>query len=509
VNGHRNVVDLGRPLLRTRGVCKSYPGVIAVDSVDFTLMAGEVHGLVGANGAGKSSFTKILAGAVRPDSGQIYFEGKEIGLRSPREGLDLGIVGIHQELAMVPEMSVLSNVFLGNPISRGILIDRVAMANRFREMSKTFSLSIPEGTPVRKLSVAARQKVEILRAIQAGRKVLIMDEPTATLDPPDRQALYDLIQQLASAGSSIVFISHDLSEVLAICTRVSVMRDGALIETRAASRWTSEDLVAAMLGSAQAKSGQRGYRSLGPTVFKACDIRVPGRVHGISFDVRRGEILGVAGLVGSGRSELLRAIFGAERRSTGQMEIDGKVGNLPRSVREAMGLGIIMVPEDRKLQGLVLSRDGFSNIALGNSHRFATAGMLGKSRMRRRFRQVADDVKMLASRLGVEVAKLSGGNQQKILLARGLVREPRLLLLDEPTRGVDVTARSEIYASVAALAMRGVSVILVSSDIDDIVDHCDRVIVLQAGRCVGVRARGEADLESVLKLKFSIGGRLN
>jgi ribose transport system permease protein len=204
VNGHRNVVDLGRPLLRTRGVCKSYPGVIAVDSVDFTLMAGQVHGLVGANGAGKSSFTKILSGAVRPDSGQIYFDGKEIGLRSPREGLDLGIVGIHQELAMVPEMSVLSNVFLGNPISRGILIDRVAMAKRFREMSKTFSLSIPEGIPVRKLSVAARQKVEILRAIQAGCEVLIMDEPTATLDPPDRQALFDLSVAAAYSFTAVV-----------------------------------------------------------------------------------------------------------------------------------------------------------------------------------------------------------------------------------------------------------------------------------------------------------------
>jgi ABC-type sugar transport system ATPase subunit len=496
------------PLIETRAICKSYRGLLAVASVDFDLAAGEVHGLVGANGAGKSTFTKILSGAIRPDSGNIYLSGKEITLGSPRDGLALGIAGIHQELATVPKMSVLSNVFLGDPISKGFVIDRAAMAKRFQEISETFGLRMPANTPAGNLSVANRQKVEILKTIQAGRKILLMDEPTAALDPLDRQALYNLIRRLAAAGSSIIFISHDLDEVLMVCSRVSVMRDGALIDTRPVSRWTIDTLVAAMLGSApQVKSGVREQRTTNDIVFRARNISVEGRVDDISFYVRRGEILGVAGLVGSGRSELLRAIFGAERSATGQIEINGKRRELPHSVRDALALGIVMVPEDRKLQGLVLGRDGYFNIALSNLSRFSRAGVLRWSQMRCRFDKAADDVKLAARRLHSEVGKLSGGNQQKVLLAKWIVREPLLLLLDEPSRGVDVAARAEIYSTIAMLASRGVGIVLVSSDMDEVIQNSDRVIVLQAGSCVGVLSRDEADLESVLKLKFSVARR--
>jgi ABC-type sugar transport system ATPase subunit len=496
---------LSEPLIETRAICKSYRSLLAVASVDFDLTAGEVHGLVGANGAGKSTFTKILTGAIRPDSGTIHLGGKEITLGSPRDGLALGIAGIHQELATVPKMSVLSNVFLGNPISKGLFLDRTAMAKRFQEISDTFDLRMPASTPAGKLSVAGRQKVEILKAIQAGRKILIMDEPTAALDPLDRQALYNLIRQLAAAGSSIIFISHDLNEVLTVCGRVSVMRDGALIDTRPVSRWTTDTLVAAMLGDTpQIKLAAREHSCASETVFRACNISVEGRVSDVSFDVRRGEILGVAGLVGSGRSELLRAIFGAERSATGQIELKGRMRGLPRSVREALALGIIMVPEDRKLQGLVLSRDGYFNIALSNLSRFSRAGILRRSRMRCRFEGIARDVKLAERRLHSQTGRLSGGNQQKVLLARWMVREPQLLLLDEPSRGVDVAARAEIYSTIAKLASRGVGIVLVSSDMDEVIQNSDRIIVLQGGSCVGVLSRGEADLESVLKLKFSV-----
>jgi ABC-type sugar transport system ATPase subunit len=494
------------PLLQTRAVRKSYRGLIAVNSVDFDLAEGEVHGLVGANGAGKSTLMNILTGAVRADSGAILLGGKEIRLNSPRDGIDCGIAYIRQELATVSKMSVLSNVFLGHPFRKAGLLDMRAMERRFKEISDAFELRIPPRTPAGTLSVANRQKVEIIKAMHAGGRILIMDEPTAALDPADREVLYKLIGRLAAAGSATVFISHDLNEVLKVCNRVSVMRDGALVATGHVQQWTTEGLVAAMLGKARPpRTNVRIERRTDEKIFQAHNIVVPGKVNDVSLFVERGEVLGIAGLVGSGRSELLRAIFGAERHATGEIEINGTRRRLPRSVRGAMAQGIMMVPEDRKLQGLVLDRNGYFNISLGNHVSFSRVGILRTSAMQRRFEQAAGKVKLAVGRLNSEVAKLSGGNQQKVLLTKCLVREPKLLLLDEPSRGVDVAARAEIYSTIGALAARGLGVILVSSDMDEIIENSDRVLVLQAGRCVGVLPRGTANLESVFRLKFSLG----
>lgn len=493
--------------IETQKITKRYASLLAVASVDFDIKVGEIHGLVGANGAGKSSFTKILAGAISADSGQIYINGKEVSLSSPREGRALGIVAIQQELAMLPDRSVLANVFLGNELHKGPLIDLRAMAKRYDELTRTFGLSIPKAVTVGSLSIADCQKVEILRAVQAHSKVLILDEPSAVLDPSDRQALYNVIRQLVSTGTAIIFISHDLDEVLTICDRVSVMRDGALIETRRAVDWTAEGLVDGMLGAAKKKVTANARPAPGSFIFGADSICLPGRLEDVSFDVRRGEILGIAGLIGSGRSELLRAIFGAEPKATGRIQLDGHTQDLPRSPRHAMARGIAMVPEDRKLQGLILHRNGYFNIGLGNTDRIARAGIIRRSTAKHRFDHAANAVKLAKNRLGSEAVMLSGGNQQKVLLARWLDREPKLLLLDEPTRGVDVAAREEIYASIIALASCGTSIVLVSSDLEETVRLSDRILVLKAGRSLGILSRGEADIESVLRLKFSVDRR--
>jgi ABC-type sugar transport system ATPase subunit len=334
-----------------------------------------------------------------------------------------------------------------------------------------------------------------------------MDEPTAPLDGDDRRTLYDLIRQLAATGTSIIFISHDLAEVLTVCTRISVMRDGALVDTKPANEWTADRLISAMMGAAVATSVARAPHTDDAVVFRAHGVSVPGRVDDVSFDVRRGEVLGIAGLVGSGRSELLRAIFGADRRASGRIEIAGKVRPLPASVREAIELGIGMVPEDRKAQGLLLSRTAHFNIALGNAGRASRFSLFDRSAMVRRFRKAANDVRLAPDRFGSPVGDLSGGNQQKVLLARWLVRSPPILLLDEPSRGVDIAARGEIYSTIAALASSGVGVVLVSSDIDEVIQNSDRVLIMQAGRRVGLLDRTAADLASVLKLKFSADGR--
>ncbi|HCK16280.1 TPA: D-xylose ABC transporter ATP-binding protein [Candidatus Poribacteria bacterium] len=504
MNNVQDVVHSDPPLLETRGVSKSYPGLIAVDSVDFNLLAGEIHGLVGANGAGKSSLTKLLIGAIRPDSGEIYFEKKKVSFRSPRESINLGIAGIHQELAMVPDMSVLSNVFLGNLITKNVFFDKSAMLARFEEISKQLDLTIQPESKVGALSVAGRQMVEIMRAVQARRKVLIMDEPTAALGQDDRQRLYELVEQLAKSGTSIIFISHDLEEVLKVCARISVMRDGLLVETNDSDKWTSDSLVLAMSGESEKKSANRGNRSLGSVMFRAEDVCVPGRVHGIECDVRRGEILGIAGLVGSGRSEFLRALIGAEKGASGRIEVNGENHNLPRNVRQAMKLGIVMVPEDRRGQGLLMDSSAYFNISLGNADLFSKFGFFNPSQLRQRIQSIAKDVRLLTGRLHGTVNKLSGGNQQKVLLARWLVRHPSVLLLDEPSRGVDVSARMEIYETISNLAAQGVCIILVSSDINEIIQYSDRVLVMQNGRKVGLLSRDEVDLESVLKLNFAL-----
>jgi ABC-type sugar transport system ATPase subunit len=491
-------------ILEAKNISKWYTGVRAVSSVNFSLAEGETHGLVGANGAGKSTLTKLLSGAEKPNQGKIFFNDQEVHLSTPRDGLNLGIAVIHQEPALIPEMTAVSNVFLGGPIAKLGILNREEMVRQFFELSEELDLSIPHNIPVYQLPLPSRQMVDILRAVQARHKVFFMDEPTASLDPKDRQKLYDLIERLRNQGASIVFISHDLTEVLSICSRVSVMRDGHLTESKDTKDWNKTSLVSTMMGDAKAKFKLEKKHTVGDVLFKVKNVSVPGKVNNISFEVHEGEILGIAGLVGAGRTELLRAIAGADNSATGQLKFNGNWLNLPKSVRDAQASGIVMVPEDRKAQGLIFRRTVYENLALPNLKAFTRFGLLNRKKMRAHFRVAVENVKLAAYRILSNVETLSGGNQQKVVLAKYLLRQPKLLLLDEPSRGVDIVARNEIFASIIETAKRGMGIILVSSDINEVLEYSDRVLVMLAGKNVGVLSRDEADLEQILKLKFSV-----
>jgi rhamnose transport system ATP-binding protein len=342
--------------IRVRNVSKSFPGVQALRKVSFVLETGEVHGLVGANGAGKSTFIRMLSGASTPDTGDIEVQGRPISFEDPRAQRNNGIAAIYQELTIIPEMSALSNVFLGEVPSRWFIVDRGGMEKRFHELAQWMGLKIAPHAKARTLSVANQQMLEIMRAVHAEHDVIIMDEPTAPLGPFERSRLYELIGRLKDNNVSIIFISHDLDEVLRLCDRVSVMRDGQLIETRPAAAWSKDTLVKAMLGDVQIVPGRKRERADVKALLRVRNLSLPGKVSGISFELGEGEVLGIAGLVGAGRTEIVRSVAGLEPLSEGSMAIGGQDVPWPPSVGAAIERGIALAPEDRKREGLVLSR---------------------------------------------------------------------------------------------------------------------------------------------------------
>ena len=350
--------------IAVRNVSKSFPGVRALQNVSLDVAAGEVHGLVGANGAGKSTLIRILSGAHEPDSGEISVGGQPIIADRARQLHAAGVAAIYQELNIVPEMSALSNVFLGAPLHRGPFLDRRAMQSRYAELAARTGATFPASAKAGGLSVANKQLIEIMRAVQARHTVLIMDEPTAPLGPAERGRLYDLVGRLRAEGTAIIFISHDLDEVLRLCDRVSVMRDGRLLETRPGPQWTKQALVTAMLGEIEAPPARDHSRHGNTELLRVENLAAAGWVSGVSFTLHEGEILGIAGLVGAGRTEILRAIAGADPLAHGRMTLAGDNIELPLSVRAAIDRGIVLAPEERKTQGLVLGRNGTANLTL-------------------------------------------------------------------------------------------------------------------------------------------------
>lgn len=494
--------------IRVSDVTKSFPGVQALRGVNFELAIGEVHGLVGANGAGKSTLIRILSGAGAPDTGTIAVRGSPIRFEDPRAQRASGIAAIYQELTIVPEMSALSNAFLGAVPSRWFMTDRRAMDRRFRELAEWMGVNVDPSVTAGTLSLANQQLLEIMRALQADHDVLIMDEPTAPLGAVERARLYDLIRRLKGKNVSIIFISHDLDEVLHLCDRVSVMRDGQLITTRPSADWTKDTLVRTMLGDVQILPGRK--RESGDRTYEVTDLlrvdalHLPGRVSGISFALRTGEILGIAGLVGSGRSEVLRSLAGLEPLARGVMEIDGRERPWPRSVREAIRAGVALAPEDRKRQGLVLSRSALANLLLADLDGTARSSMLDPRARRERATDLSRQLGFDPARLDTDALHLSGGNQQKLVLGKWLNRRPRVLLLDEPTRGIDLGAKQEIFSTIRRLSAEGMSVILVSSDLEEVVEHADRVLVMAGGRQLATLAAEEASVERILNLIFAV-----
>ncbi len=500
-------MDALPPLLEMRGICKSFPGVRALADVDLTLQRGEVLGIVGENGAGKSTLMKVLAGAFRADAGSVRLDGAEFTPRRPRDALDAGIVVIHQELSLVPDQTVAENIFLGhlprNPLG---LVRRGLLHQRSRALLERVGLSLPPQTGVRHLGIAQQQLVEIARALSREARVIVMDEPTATLTIAEQRILYATVAALRQAGIGIVFISHHLEEIFEICDRVTVMRDGRTVETRPVARWDEAGLIQAMVNRPITALFPPREAAIGATLLQVEGLSsgaassASARFAGVSLAVRAGEVVGLGGLMGAGRTEVLKAIYGALPGAVGTIRIDGarvRIG----SPRDAIAAGIAFVPEDRKAEGLVLGFSVRSNVALSTLRRLAWLRLFTASgRTDLLARRAVDELRIRTPGIEQPVGSLSGGNQQKVVLARALTTEPRVFLLDEPTRGIDVGAKVEVYRLIGELATHGGAVLVVSSDMLELLGLCDRILVMRGGRLAGELDRDGFSQERIMAL---------
>jgi ABC-type sugar transport system ATPase subunit len=488
--------------VEVRSISKRYGGAQALADVSLTVARGEIHALVGENGAGKSTLGKIVAGAVAPDSGTILVDGRPVTFRSPRDAIRHGIALIHQEIALAPAMSVLDNVFLGvEPVRTGVL-DRRQQRELFRELAERIGFERSPSTRVETLRVADQQKVEILRALVRNARLIVMDEPTAALTRDEADRLLALTRDLRADGVTVIYVSHILGDVLALADQVTVLKDGRWVKTVRAASETVESLVTAMLGRSLdlVFPARIAPAADAPVLLSVRGLSRPPAFEDISFDVRAGEIVGLAGLVGSGRTEIVRAIFGADA-ATGTVELKG-VGLRRRSPKLGIRRGIALLPESRKDQGLVMMRPVTENTTIAHVDEVCRAGVISKRSERRLVGRVLTSVDARAASYSMPVSALSGGNQQKVSFAKWLVKPPRVLLADEPTRGIDVGAKRAIYELIQQLAAQGLGVVLISSELEEVIGLAHRVLVVRAGRIVAEMAGAEADEETVMRAAF-------
>jgi rhamnose transport system ATP-binding protein len=485
------------PLLSVSSIEKSFPGVRALSGVAFDVEAGEVHALLGENGAGKSTLIKIVSGVFRPDHGSIRVDGRELQLDRPDDARRAGIATIYQELLLFPELSVAENVFMGHAPRAGGRLDWKAMRARTEDLLA--SLDIHDLAPnkiVGTLSVGNRQRVEILRALSQDARLLIMDEPTAALTEYDVTRLFDIVRRLKSRGVGIIYISHRMDEIFALADRVSVLRDGAQVGTRRVAETTSAELVQMMVGRRIESLFPKIAAPIGAPVLEVRDLVRRPMTKGVSLTVHAGEIVGLAGLVGSGRSELAQTIFGITRAESGQIILAGAPVDI-RSPGQARALGIAYVPEDRGTQGLVRQMNVRENFSLASLARISHRGFIDRAAETRLAEDGVARFSVKASSLDQIAGKLSGGNQQKIVLGKWLANQPKLLILDEPTRGIDVGAKAEIHRLMSELAGQGLAILMISSELPEVLGMSDRVLVMREGRLAAAFSRAEATPEAV------------
>jgi inositol transport system ATP-binding protein len=487
--------------LEVEHITKTFPGVRALDDVSMRIRSGSVHALVGENGAGKSTLMKILTGMYIDYKGKILIEGTERKFTGERDALDAGISIVAQELSPVPELSIAENIFLGREPERAIrgLIDRRRLYEKTGDLLSLLSLSYNPRTKMSSLSVAETQMVEIIKAISRNAKLIAMDEPTSALTEAETRHLFERIDELRSRGISIIFISHKLSEVYRVSDTISVMRDGRLIGSAPSSDLGEKDIIKMMVGREISELYPAIPAPGGKTVFEAVGLGRKGVFSGISFDVKEGEILGFAGIMGAGRTEIVRAIFGLDHLDTGQMRLDGKALKV-RSPRDAIKRGIVMVSEDRKNLGLVGVMPILDNIALPNGDRYAPNFIMSRKKLKAESSSICTRLSVKAASLSSLVEGLSGGNQQKIVLAKWLVRDIRLLIIDEPTRGIDVGAKAEIYRILSELARSGIAIILISSELPEVIGMSHRLLVIAGGEIRGEMPKEKANAESIMRL---------
>jgi simple sugar transport system ATP-binding protein/ribose transport system ATP-binding protein len=500
---------ISQPHVEIRGISKRFGGVIALKDIHLPIARGSIHGLVGENGAGKSTLGKIISGVIRPDRGELLVEGVPARYTTPRDALADGITMIHQETALVPHLSVLENVYLGVESSHAGLLQPKNIRQRFDELITSSGFSIPATVRVSSLSVSERKKVEILKAMARNARLVVMDEPTSTLPDDERVKLIEIIRGLRDAGTTVVYISHFLEEVLSVADTVTVLRNGELIRTAPAQDETPDSLVTAMLGRSMSLTfpPKRFPPPEAPVVLSVRNLSRKGRIQDLSFAIRAGEIVGFAGLVGSGRSEVARAVFGADRRDTGVIEIDGRPVTV-ETPDDAVRAGIALLPESRKDQGLLMNLSVGHNVSLPHLAAISQGLLVERGRELRETTDLLKGLDVRPPQPRIKVSSLSGGNQQKVLFAKWLFRRPRLLIADEPTHGVDVGAKRAIYQLITSLTEEGMAVLLISSELEEILGLAHRVIVMRLGRVVAEFADsldGPSDLteDAVMRAAFA------
>jgi ribose transport system ATP-binding protein len=488
------------PRLQLEHIVRSFPGVMAVQDVSLEAYPGEILALAGENGAGKSTLMNILSGSLPADSGRIRLDGEEVNLTSPRSAQELGIAMIHQELALIPQMTVAQNIFLGREprFAAGILVDTKKMVMEAQRLLDQLGLDFPVTSLISDLSIAQRQMVEIAKAISFQSRIIILDEPTSALSEREAEILFALTRSLREKGVTLIYISHRMEEIFNLSDRVAVMRDGQLVGVAPTRDLTVRAVVQMMVGRELKDFFPKTQAQIGDVILEAHELRSGKRLKDMSLTLRRGEIVGLAGLVGSGRTDLARVLFGADPLDHGEIRLEGRTVRL-RSPQEAIRLGIGLVTEDRKAQGLFLGQSVRSNISVLLFHQLARLGFILYGKLDAWVRGAVSQLTIRTPHLGQKLRNLSGGNQQKVVIARWLAINPKILILDEPTRGIDVASKAEIHTLISELAGRGMAILMISSELPEILGVSDRILVMREGRLMAEFSRAEATQDRIMQ----------
>lgn len=485
-------------ILTLKNITKEFPGVKALDDVTINIERGTIHGLVGENGAGKSTLIKVLAGIYQPNKGEIILDGKPCRFNSPIEARRAGISVVHQEIKLAEPLSVAENMFLGNVQLKNGLVDWKGMRRRAQEIVEDLGMDIDINAQVSSLTVAKKQIVEIMHAINNNSRILIMDEPSAVLTDRELEVMFRIVKQLRDEGITIIYISHRLDEIFGLCSNVSVLRDGCHIDTIPVASVDRQGLINMMVGREMGQEYPKEVGNVGGTILEVKNLS-RGILQDISFEVKSGEVFGISGLVGAGRTELARAILGIDKPESGEVYVRGKKVHY-RTFADAIRDGLGLIPEDRKLQGLVQIMSVKRNTTLVNMKRVLRAGVISSSLEEKLSKEYADKLHVVTPSMETEVQYLSGGNQQKVVIAKWLFQNSEILFLDEPTRGIDVGAKAEIYRLINRMAKEGKTIIMISSEMPELLGMCDRIMVMHEGHKMGELNAAEATQEKIMAL---------
>lgn len=491
------------PILTLKNVTKEYPGVLALDHMNLEIYPGEVHALMGENGAGKSTLIKVVSGAIKPNGGTIVYEGKEYPSMTPSLSKKLGIGVIYQEFNLVPELSVAENIFLGQKLTNGLTINRKLMNQKAKELMESFGIDIDVTREVKSLTVAYQQLVEITKTISADVKVLIMDEPSAPLTNREIDAMFGIVRKLKEQGVAIIYISHRMEEIFALADRITVMRDGKYVGTRMADEIDQNGLIKMMVGRDLDEQYPVIDKEIGEVVLEVKDLSTESLLKNISFELRKGEILGLAGLVGAGRTETARAIFGADAKSSGEICVHGKKVEIHKP-KDAIREGIALIPEDRKKHGALLDMTIRDNISFIVIKELSRAGFVDRNADRKMSEKYISELTIKTPTMEQLTRNLSGGNQQKVVLAKSLASDSDIIIFDEPTRGIDVGAKKEIYVLMNKLAQQGMAIVMISSEMQELLGMSDRILVMHEGEMMGELKKEDATQEKILELASGI-----